>query len=91
MEPTKEILFVRWVDSSAAHGWNHIEAINPALKVCTSIGFLINETDDALILAAHLSFDPDLCCGDMSIPKVAIIQRTPLHGPSEVAEGAPAE
>ncbi len=72
------MLLVDWVDSSSAHGWNHIDAINPALKVCTSIGFVINVTDDALILAAHLSFDPDLCCGDMSIPKVAIVQRRTL-------------
>jgi hypothetical protein len=77
----KEMLLVDWVDSSAAHGWNHIDAINPALKVCTSIGFLINETEDALIIAAHLSFDPDLCCGDMSIPKVAIVKRLIVQEP----------
>jgi len=76
----KKILLIDWVDSSSANGWNHIEAINPSLKICTSIGFLINETKDALILAAHLSFDPDLCSGDISIPKVAIIRRRAIGG-----------
>lgn len=76
-------MLVDWVDSASAHGWNHIEAINPELKVCTSVGFLINETKDSLIVACSLSFDPDLCSGDISIPKVAILKRTRIK--SEVA------
>jgi hypothetical protein len=72
----RDIVLVEWVDSASAHGWNHIDAINPALKVCTSVGFLIKETKDNLIVASSLSFDPDLCSGDISIPKVAIIKRS---------------
>lgn len=83
MNHTPKMVRVEWVDSSSVHStaWGDIEeAINGGLRMierpCVSVGFLVSETEDALVLVPHLSGWPlevdDVGSGDMTIPKSAV-------------------
>jgi hypothetical protein len=78
MNPTNDtIVLVEWVDASTPIcGWQSlIEENLPKLYKVVSVGYLIRETDDRLILAAHLApvDGQDHVMGLMSIPKQSIL------------------
>lgn len=69
-----------WMDSSASvNGWNDIKDITCDLDPIHSFGFVIKETDDAIIVAPHYTTDKidglQQACGWMRIPKVSIDRR----------------
>lgn len=73
-----KIVYVEWVDSSSAPGndvWTSAEAWKGhELKVCCSIGRVIEETKHHIILAGHWCDDTATTAvhGSMCIPKCAI-------------------
>ena len=70
------IIYVEWVDSIRSGGnvWTDMEAAEQGkLATCKSAGFLIQETDDSLLVAGH--FGEGSISGDIRIPKVAIKKR----------------
>jgi hypothetical protein len=69
------VYYLEWVDSASCRGWTEVERIDPSPKVCRSIGFLVMENKEVITIAGHFSDNPDLCNGDITIPKVAIIKR----------------
>ena len=53
MKRTRMVL-VKWVDSNVLHGWQYGEY--PAeLALCETLGFLINEDDQKLVVAQTIS------------------------------------
>ncbi len=76
---------VEWVDSNSWNGWRgglaiKDEAINETLK-CESVGLLIEESEDRIVMASSLSFSMDFVTqkelfqnlnGVMAIPKCSI-------------------
>lgn len=71
----QKTIYVKWVDSSEAIGWNKIEdctLLEPL--VVETIGFLLYENDKVLVVTGHVSDDGD-ACGAMTIPKVSILKQ----------------
>lgn len=76
-EKNVRIIYVEWVDSISygSSVWTHKDTVlkSDGLPVLESVGFLLKETDEAVVIAAHVG-DGSIS-GDMSIPKVAIKKR----------------
>ena len=65
-------VLVTWVDSARSMEWTPYA---PCLKptVCKSVGWVVAETEEVLVLAPHITIeDEPQRCGDMTIPKCAI-------------------
>jgi hypothetical protein len=68
---------VQWIDSVSDDGWiNREDAITRAAKEdildCTSVGFLLDETDRYVLLALSHMRDGDLVQGCLQIPREAV-------------------
>ena len=77
-----DIIYVEWIDSTSLHGWNS-PAEAKALKSdpCRTVGFLLQETDDAVTLVmSHTSRDEENGRESMAnavvIPKFAVTNRS---------------
>lgn len=82
------LVAVQWVDScSPDGGWTYSKQIvrdyDPS--VVRSVGWLVRETDAALVLAPHVAnpndADSEQVDGLMAIPKVAIVARVEMQDP----------
>lgn len=68
-----EAVYVEWVDSTSAHPWTAPDDA-PEPLVCKSIGWLVVERDDHIVVSASWdSQDPGHFDAPISIPRVAII------------------
>jgi hypothetical protein len=64
---------VEWVDSHCRSGWCRGEVEAHQLR-CQSLGWVVAETRDVLVLAANITDeDEPQRCGEMTIPKTAIL------------------
>lgn len=72
---------VSWVDSNfGGNGWLPIAvAKDLPLSRCISIGFLVYEDDEKIILTTSHEQDEDACAGIMVIPKVCIKETRELQ------------
>lgn len=71
MATTKPVIYVEWVDAVADAGW----ATNPKAEIhpCVTIGFLIDETKEAVCIASTISMSDTNA--RMHIPKAWIKNR----------------
>jgi hypothetical protein len=81
LEPPYPYEVIEWVDSSGAGHWKTLpQSKPPSLTRCISVGWVIGETKECVEIASTWSPEDDTtdeqCCGDMTIPKVAIVSRT---------------
>lgn len=77
-----KIELVRWLDASSLDGpWADMEEIKElrehVQEPCTTLGFVIHDCPEVLVLAASLT-DSQLG-GTMAIPKVAVLRRIQLE------------
>lgn len=57
MPPKLDLRIVRWIDSSAAHGWlDNRDGVVKDLN-CISVGFLVKKTKTSITLARDKSAD----------------------------------
>lgn len=85
----RHVVFVRWRDSSEAHGWRELnETVAKYQKPmeCVSVGFEVSHTkgkDGVLVVAPHLTIEddgvPEDASGVMMIPHVAVIEKRVLE------------
>jgi len=68
---TKPVIYVEWVDAVADAGW----ATNPKAEIhpCVTVGFLVDESKDALCIASTLSINDTNA--RMHIPKAWVKKR----------------
>lgn len=76
------LIEVWWIDSSGAHAWNvRLDEIdNPVRKKAMyvrSVGFVIAEDDDSLMLAEAVTAHDRIGCST-TIPQFAIVRRIGL-------------
>lgn len=80
MAEKMELVYVEWLDSfGVSSSWQPMDDIGDVKPVvCVSVGFLAKETDDCIVIVPHAYVDAEggqAGCGDMCIPKVAIIYK----------------
>jgi hypothetical protein len=68
---------VEWVDSMADGGWSDREdairrAENPDVMNVSSVGYLVAEADDRLLLASSFGPHADIVQGCVQIPSAAV-------------------
>jgi hypothetical protein len=79
-----KLLYVEWIDASSGPGWQTVEAMRDQQPLyCRSVGWLIHENKDHLLLAAS-TYMPDrypimqATC-DISIPLGMVKKRKVLR------------
>jgi hypothetical protein len=56
--PKYKFVFVLWEDANSDSSWNELSTIEQMLPtICISVGFLINKTEDAFVLASDFTTD----------------------------------
>ena len=75
-----KIVLIEWVDSySVYEQWDFLNDLKePEIIKCKSVGFIVNETDESILIMPHISGDNEAGKGGICIPKIAIIKRTEL-------------
>lgn len=77
----RTLLYIRWHDAAGASAdWQHLEDLDDRpLKdyIINSVGFVLRETETVIHIAPHIheGYEQDQYCGDMQIPKSAIIEQ----------------
>lgn len=78
--------YIEWADSiGVGSSWEHMENLAAKLHVCFSVGWIVKETRKVIVVVPHISpksnehNSVDSGCGDMTIPKSAIIKRKRLE------------
>jgi hypothetical protein len=74
----KDIELIEWIDSySFYEQWDFIQDLDePKILKCKSIGFVVKEDDDSVMMLPHISGDYEGGKGGICIPKISIIKRT---------------
>ncbi len=75
------LILIEWEDSSMApQGWQFEKDCDFKLSICTSVGFVIEESKEKIILAPHVFFEGEnrQMAGYAVIPKTAIRKRKAL-------------
>jgi hypothetical protein len=81
-----ELAYIKWVDSfGVSSSWGTLEPEHCKPIYCESIGYVVFENDEIVTVAPHRTLphpsQPDMhYCGDMTIPKVAVVERKVLNG-----------
>jgi len=79
------LVLIDWLDSyGCSSDWRHIESCNPKVLHCRSVGWILYEDADCIVIVPHLSDSehhsaPQQACGDMTIPFKAIVSITDLQ------------
>ena len=79
------LVLVDWLDSyGCSSDWRLVESCNPKVLHCHSVGWILHEDEQCLVIVPHLSDPehpsaPQQACGDMTIPRKAIVSMTDLQ------------
>ena len=78
-----KLALIEWEDSlGCGDKWESIEALAPAVPVCRSVGWLVHESMECVVVVPHVGkdgHDLQIGCGDMLIPRRSILRITPLQ------------
>lgn len=69
-----KIVRVKWVDAFSTDAWTDFEDLSTDSMIATTVGFLVKELPNLLIVASTVSRDRQACC-TMHIPKGWIMER----------------
>ena len=73
----REVRLVRWVDSSGMPGWNDdAEVAGHGVADCWSVGFVVAEDDDQVLLAGSVDESHGNVADVIAIPKTAVYRQT---------------
>ncbi len=76
----RKIICVDWDDAAHTDGWRHAERIAEDTPLrCRTIGFVMSETKDKIVLAQNLSLEQPTGSEAMTIPKSLIRRRRRLR------------
>ncbi len=77
------IVYIEWIDSRGTHSsWTELDDMAHDPCIIKSVGYVVNETENSIHIVPHIGTDPEQGCGDMVIPKVAIILQYKLGNAS---------
>ena len=79
------LVYVRWRDSfGVGASWSETAGLTSTAHHCLSVGWLVSESEDAICVVPHMSPANEETeaveqgCGDMTIPRSAIVEITDL-------------
>ena len=79
------LVIIEWEDSMgcSAH-WEDIDKLEPEPLLCRSVGWVVYESDKAIVLVPHLApkcngMEYPQGCGDMTIPVSAVRNRVEIR------------
>jgi hypothetical protein len=79
----RALTYVKWQDSvGCGQSWAETDGIEAPEHYCHSVGWVVAESDRSIVIVPHVSLESEFFglknqgCGDMTIPKPAIVQRT---------------
>lgn len=77
---------IKWVDTfGCPQGWEFEDEIECKVTYVYSVGFVIRETDSAVMLAPHISTaERPQIAGCICIPRQQILERTVVFSPHSV-------
>lgn len=80
------LVLIEWVDSSGGSGWIPVDEIEEEPIIIRSVGWVLRETKDIIVIAAHHGqrngrTTPEQVHSEMKIPKVAIKRVRNLREP----------
>jgi len=77
--PGYNLVLVKWVDShGCTSNWGTIPDTSPSAHYCYSVGWLVAESDDCMVIIPHISPEceeinaDEQGCGEMTIPKTSV-------------------
>lgn len=75
-----KIEYIKWLDArGVSTGWEHKEEITMDLSEVVSVGYVIEETEQKIVVAPNMdTTDSPQVAGVMAIPKVNILERYEL-------------
>ncbi len=77
-----KLVHVTWEDSARSSSWETFEELRGEHVIeCRSVGWVIEDHDDHLVLGPHVGASPQQACGTMVIPKRAIVKVVKLKAP----------
>lgn len=99
--PGLPLVYVQWADSiQPTSAWQWISEPQPKVVHCTTVGQVLRETSDELVMALSVGWSaenkPDQATGVMAIPKRSIVRRVnvwpacPLRVPASTPKLKPA-
>lgn len=85
-DPTVKLVLVEWWDSHQnISGWAAVADITPDLPLIRSVGWVVHDTPECLVLVANHGEEtrssPEQACGEMTIPKVCVKRVRRLREP----------
>ena len=81
------LVFVRWRDAyGVEQDWHGAEEEERQDLHCESVGWMLRNDDEAVTVAPHHAASVSQYCGDMVIPKSAVVLLVELEVP-EAGEG----
>ncbi len=48
---------VRWLDAQTSHGWEDQTEVDSEVPVVTTVGFLLKETEESIVIASSVGQD----------------------------------
>jgi hypothetical protein len=76
-----KLVLIEWVDSYSVYEQrDFIKYIkDPEIVKCKSVGFLIKETDESILILPHISNENEAGMGGICIPKISITKITEIY------------
>lgn len=75
-----KVVHVEWVDSESSMGWESLAEIESTPLIAHSVGFLLKECMDFVMLAHSYDFENEHYNGAIRIPKCSILKMSTLCG-----------
>lgn len=68
-----KLVLVKWVDSKRlSEGWEYTEDITPSVVTCLSVGWILKENAECIVIVPHRDENESQGCGIIAIPRCAI-------------------
>lgn len=77
-----QVLYVKWLDSGRhAFGWTDPKELDTDVPIVETVGFLLKETDEAVVLIQSKGDgeNPDEVLFSITIPNVAILEKETIY------------
>lgn len=74
------VVHVEWVDSETETGWEPLSSVESRPLIAHTVGFLLKEADDFVMVAHSFDFENEHYNGAIRIPRCSIVKMSLLCG-----------